>query len=86
MKNLKTQLSNFNTSITELKQALREDKEIEQNHFGDFLMIEEKDGDEKYRVWLNHNENVKLGSPIVQIEYFGKQNGYVWETISEINF
>lgn len=86
MKNLKTQLSNFNTSITELKQALREDKEIEQNHFGDFLMIEEKEGDEKYRVWLNHNENVKLGSPIVQIEYFGKQNGYVWGTISEINF
>lgn len=86
MKNLKSTLADFETSIEELKERLSNDLEIEQNHFGDYLMIEEEDGDEKYRVWLNHPENVKEGEPTAQIEYFGNENGYIWETIANINY
>ena len=81
----KNNLEDFNTSISDLKNRLRNDEEISQNHFGDYLMIEEEDGDEKYRVWLNHPENVKEGEPVAQIEYYGESNGYIWETIVEFN-
>ena len=81
----KTSLEDFNTSIEDLKNRLRNNEEIKQNHFGDYLMIEEEDGDEKYKVWLNHPENVSLGEPTAQIEYFGASNGYTWETIAEFN-
>ena len=81
----KNNLEDFNTSISDLKNRLRNDEEISQNHFGDYLMIEEEDGDEKYRVWLNHPENVKEGEPVAQIEYYGESNGYMWETIAEFN-
>lgn len=81
----KNSLEDFNTSIEDLKNRLRNDEEIEQNHFGDYLMIEEEEGDDKYRVWLNHPENVAQGEPTAQIEYFGELNGYNWETIAEFN-
>ena len=81
----KNNLEDFNTSIEDLKNRLRNDEEISQNHFGDYLMIEKEDGDEKYKVWLNHPENVKEGEPVAQIEYFGESNGYIWETIAEFN-
>ena len=48
-------------------------------------MIEEEEADEKYKVWLNHPENVREGEPVAQIEYFGWSNGYIWETIAEFN-
>ena len=70
----KNSLEDFNTSIEDLKNRLRNDEEIEQNHFGDYLMIEEADEDEKYIVWLNHPENVAQGEPTAQIEYFGASN------------
>jgi hypothetical protein len=83
---MKTKLSDFNTSLTELREAESNNEQIQQNHFGDYLMIEEEgNNNEKYRVWLNHPENVKLGEPKWQIEYFGKSNGYTWKTISEGN-
>ncbi len=54
---LKTTLEDFNTSVKELKEDLRNDKEIEQNHFGDYLMLQEPKVWSKtkpnYRVWLN---------------------------------
>ena len=81
----KTSLKDFGTSIEDLKNRLRNDEEISQNHFGDYLMIEEDEEDEKYRVWLNHPENVSQGEPTAQIEYFGELNGYIWETIAEFN-
>ena len=81
----KNNLEDFNTSISDLKFRLSNDEEISQNHFGDYLMIEEEEGDEKYKVWLNHPENVKEGEPVAQIEFFGKSNGYIWETIAEFN-
>ena len=81
----KTSLEDFGTSIEDLKNRLRNDEEISQNHFGDYLMIEEDEENEKYRVWLNHPENVAQGEPTAQIEYFGESNGYIWETIAEFN-
>jgi len=90
MKNLKTTLSDFNTSLRQLKNDNRNDLQIEQNHFGDFLMIREpqewsKD-EPNYKVWLNHPDNVKQGEPAWQIEYAGVQNGYTWRIIAEGNY
>ena len=81
----KNTLEDFNTSISDLKFRLSNDEEISQNHYGDYLMIEEDEEDEKYRVWLNHPENIAQGEPTAQIEFFGKSNGYIWETIAEFN-
>lgn len=81
---MKTLLKDFNTNLSQLKNDLSNDLEIEQNHFGDYLMIEENEGNEKYRVWLNHPENVAQGEAVAEIEYFGENNGYTWETISKI--
>lgn len=85
---LKTELSDFNTSLSQLREDLRNDKEIEQNHFGDYLMIKEPAQWEKfghnYKIWLNHPENVKQGTPRAEIEYAGPNNDYKWETITKI--
>ena len=57
-----------------------------QNHFGDFLKKEitiNEEEAEKVRVWQNHPENVKEGSPRIEIEYFGKQNAYTWQTVKK---
>lgn len=85
-KNLKATLSAFNTSLRQLQQDNRDDKELSQNHFGDFLMIEESEDKEHYKVWLNHPENVKLGEAKWQIEYCGKNNRWTWETIASGNY
>lgn len=88
--NLKTQLSDFGTSLSQLKEDNRNDKEIEQNHFGDFLMIQEPATWSKtkpnYKVWLNHPENVREGEPAWLIEYAGIHNGYTWKTIAQGNY
>ena len=80
---MKNTLQDFNTSLAELRQANRNDEEIMQNHYGDFLMIEEEEDKERYRVWLNHSENVAQGEPAWQIEYSGKRNDWTWETIAQ---
>ena len=57
-----------------------------QNHFGDFLKKEislNKEETEKVRVWENHPENVKEGLPRIEIEYFGKENAYIWQTVKK---
>ena len=57
-----------------------------QNHFGDFLKKEiflNKEETEKVRVWANHPENVKEGSPRIEIEYYGKENAYTWQTVKK---
>ena len=57
-----------------------------QNHFGDFLKKEislNKEETEKVRVWENHPENVKEGSPKIEIEYFGALNSYTWQTVKK---
>lgn len=86
---MKTTLRQFNTSIEELKKAEANNEQIEQNHFGDYLMIKEPAEWNRfgpnYKVWLNHPENVAQGEPLVQIEYAGPKNGYRWETIANIN-
>lgn len=82
---LKNKLADFNTSLRQLQADNREDKELSQNHFGDFLMIEEDEDSERYKVWLNHPENVAQGEPKWQIEYCGQDNGWRWETIAEGN-
>lgn len=82
---MKTKLSDFNTSLSELRNNLRNDKELFQNHFGDFCMIEEQEDNERYKVWLNHPENIKQGESVWIIEYLGKKNNWIWETISEGN-
>ncbi|MGO1758515.1 MAG: hypothetical protein ACTHY0_02210 [Mammaliicoccus vitulinus] len=62
---------------------LNENGWIEQNHFGDYLIHEEEQGDDNYRLWENHPENVSQGEPRYELEYFGKKNGYTWETIDK---
>ena len=57
-----------------------------QNHFGDFLKKEislNEEETEKVRVWQNHPDNVEQGSPIIEIEYFGKENAYTWQTVKK---
>lgn len=82
---MKTTLSDFGTSLRQLKEDEANDLQISQNHFGDYLMIEEDEDNERYRVWLNHKENVAQGEPKAQIEYCGKKNKWVWETVARIN-
>lgn len=69
----------FNTDIDNLiSQDENEIKHIEQNHFGDLLIeVSEISNNEKYKLWRNLDEN---GGQI-EIEYFGKLNGYVWDTV-----
>ena len=57
-----------------------------QNHYGDYLKKEislNEEQTEKVRVWQNHPENVKEGSPRIEIEYFGKENAYTWQTVKK---
>ena len=57
-----------------------------QNHYGDYLKKEislNEEDTEKVRVWQNHPENVKEGSPRIEIEYFGKENAYTWQTVKK---
>ena len=57
-----------------------------QNHFGDFLKKEialNEEGTEKVRVWQNHPDNVRQGSPKIEIEYCGKENAYTWKTVKK---
>lgn len=82
---MKTTLQDFNTNLSDLKSDLRNDKELFQNHFGDFCMLEEEEDDERYKVWLNHPENVAQGEPVWQIEYSGEKNNWVWESIAQGN-
>ena len=84
---MKTKLSDFNTSLSKLQNDLRNDLEVEQNHFGDFLMFRHdwiQYGD-NYKIWLSHPENVKQGQCKWQIEYCGPKNDFVWRVINEGN-
>ena len=57
-----------------------------QNHYGYYLKKEislNKEETEKVRVWQNHPENVKEGSPRIEIEYCGKENAYTWKTVKK---
>lgn len=86
--NLKTTLEDFDTNLAQLKEDEEDNKQIEQNHFGDFLMIKEPAEwckTHNYRVWLNHPDNVRQGEPVWAIEYAGLENGFRWETISSAN-
>ena len=38
---------------------------------------------EMVRVWQNHPENVKEGSPRIEIEYCGQENAYTWQTVKQ---
>lgn len=73
-------------SLNLAKEEILNAPAICQNHFGDFLKKEillNEEGTEKVRVWANHPENVKEGSPKIEIEYFGKENGYTWQTVKK---
>lgn len=83
---IKTTLKEFGTSLRELKQLEREDKQIQQNHFGDYLMIEESEDNENYRIWLNHPENVAQGEPEYAIEYCGSKNSWIWQDVNSEDF
>ena len=82
---MKNTLKHFSTSLKDLQQAEQDNKQLSQNHFGDYLMIEQSENKEHYRVWLNHPENVSQGCPKWQIEYCGKSNNWIWETIKQGN-
>ena len=73
-------------SLNLTKEEILNAPAISQNHFGDFLKKEislNEEETEKVRVWANHPENVKEGSPRIEIEYFGKENAYTWKTVKK---
>ena len=73
-------------SLNLTKEEILNAPAICQNHYGDYLKKEislNKEETEKVRVWENHPENVKEGSPRIEIEYFGKENAYTWHTVKK---
>ena len=73
-------------SLNLTKEEILNATAICQNHYGDYLKKEialNEEGTEKARVWENHPENVKEGSPRIEIEYFGKENAYTWQTVKK---
>jgi hypothetical protein len=75
---MKNTLKKLGLTIKDVKDKIS----LSQNHFGDYLKYEiEVSEDEKYRVWQSHNENVKQGQKRIQIEYFGKSNGFTWKLV-----
>ena len=80
MKNVSLKSLNLN------KEEILNAPAILQNHFGDFLKKEitlNEEGTERVRIWENHPDNVKEGSPKIEIEYFGKENAYTWQTVKK---
>jgi len=85
MKDLKYYQEYFDTNIVELAQMNEDDIEyLEQNHFGDLLIEQTEYKKERFKLWRNLDCNIAEGEPLIQIEYCGKENGYVWETVFEI--
>lgn len=73
-------------SLNITKEEILNAPAICQNHYGDYLKKEitiNEEEAEKVRVWQNHPENVKEGSPSIEIEYFGKENAYTWQTVKK---
>ena len=73
-------------SLNLTKEEILNAPAICQNHFGDFLKKEitiNEEEAEKVRVWQNHPDNVKEGSPRIEIEYYGKENDYTWQTVKK---
>ena len=73
-------------SLNLTKEEILNAPSICQNHFGDFLRKEialNEEGTERVRIWANHPDNVKEGSPIIEIEYFGKENAYTWQIVKK---
>lgn len=84
MKTLKDYQHLFSTDIDNLLKTEQSELDyIVQNHFGDFLIETAQNGDEKYQLWRNNDENINQGSPIVEITYFGYGNRYCNEVILE---
>ena len=68
------------------RQEILSSDAICQTHFGDYLKKEiEISEDEKYRVYQSHEENVKQGEKLITLEYFGIENGYIWQTVKTYN-
>ena len=68
------------------RKEILESAAICQTHFGDYLKKEiEFSDDEKYRVYQSHKENVKQGEKLIILEYFGIENGYIWQTVKTYN-
>ena len=73
-------------SLNLTKEEILSAPAICQNHFGDFLKKEialNEEGTERVRVWENHPDNVEEGSPIIEIEYCGKENAYTWQAVKK---
>ena len=73
-------------SLNLTKEEILNAPAICQDHFGDFLKKEiflNKENTEKVRVWANHPENVKDGSPRIEIQFCGKKNAYTWHTVKK---
>lgn len=51
---------------------------IEQNHYGNFLLEETEDGNNKFHLWANYDGEAITG---IEVEHFGPINGYKWETV-----
>ena len=73
-------------SLNFTKEEILNAPTICQNHYGDYLKKEitiNEEEAEKVRILANHPENVKEGSPRIEIEYCGKDNAYTWQTVKK---
>ncbi len=73
-------------SLNLTKEEILNAPAIYQNHYGDYLKREitiNEEEAEKVRVWASHPENVKEGSPRIEIEYCGKESAYTWQTVKK---
>ena len=72
----------FDIDLEQLNQQVEAEVEfIEQNHFGDMLIEETQENNERFRLWKSLEDN---GGGI-EIEHCGRVNRYTWETIYKSN-
>jgi ethanolamine utilization cobalamin adenosyltransferase len=72
----------FDINIEDLKELEEDDiKYLKQSHFGDLLIEESNEDGERYKLWRNLDSN---GAEI-EIEYCGKLNNYVYQTVLTLN-
>jgi len=72
----------FETDIDVLKNTPENEVDyIEQNHFGDMLIEKTENDNERFRLW----RNLDCNDCSIEVEYSGKLNKWVWETVLTIN-
>ena len=68
----------FNTDLQALLETPEDEVQyLDQNHFGDMLVEKVEDGNERFKLWRNLDQN----ECSLEIEHCGAFNQYTWETV-----